>query len=101
MSTAATVAANAVTNNNSDSGEKTVSVQTATSLSQSVEKLAFAVIKLSLLTKDPTVQLREANEDKSDKDKMFISEDLTTVRKGLFFKTRTLKKQGHVKSTGR
>ena len=45
------------------------------------------------------VQLREANEDGSDKDKMFISEDLTTVRKELFFKTRTLKKQGHIKST--
>ena len=39
MSTAATVAANAVTKNNSDSGEETVSAQTATSLSQSVEKL--------------------------------------------------------------
>ena len=45
------------------------------------------------------VQLREANEDRSDKDKMFISEDLTTVRKELFFKTRTLKKQGQIKST--
>ena len=37
MSTAATVAANAVTKNNSDSGEETVSAQTATSLSQPVE----------------------------------------------------------------
>ena len=37
MSTAATVAANAVTKNNSDSGEETVSTQTATSLSQPVE----------------------------------------------------------------
>ena len=180
MSTAATVA-NAVTKNNSDSGEETVSAQTATSLSQSVEKLAFAVTKLNaelitshqrcedleqysrrndiivsyvpvngsssletqvvnmlnepteierthriyrkasrttsdrppdiivkfqsyrtrarLLTKDAMVQLREASEDTSDKDKMFISEDLTTVRKELFFKTRTLKKQGHIKST--
>ena len=52
-----------------------------------------------LLTKDAMVQLREASEDTSDKDKMFISEDLTTVRKELFFKTRTLKKQGHIKST--
>ena len=181
MSTAATVAANAVTKNNSDSGEETVSAQTATSLSQSVEKLAFAVTKLNaelitshqrcedleqysrrndinvsyvpvngsssletqvcnmlndyvtppiepteierthriyrkasrttsdrpqdiivkfqsyrtrarLLTKDAMVQLREASEDTSDKDKMFISEDLTT-------KTRTLKKQEHIKST--
>ena len=188
MSTAATVAANAVTKNNSDSGEETVSAQTATSLSQSVEKLAFAVTKLNaelitshqrcedleqysrrndiivsyvpvngsssletqvcnmlndyvtppiepteierahriyrkasrttsdrppdiivkfqsyrtrarLLTKDAIVQLREAIEDTYDKDKMFISEDLTTVRKELFFKTRTLKKQGHIKST--
>ena len=41
MSTAATVAANAVIKNNSDSGEETVSAQTATFLSQSVEKLAF------------------------------------------------------------
>ena len=47
MSTAATVAANAVTKNNSDSGEETVSAQTATSLSQAVEKLAFAVTKLN------------------------------------------------------
>ena len=184
MSTAATVAANAVTKNNSDSGEETVSAQTATSLSQSVEKLAFAMTKLNaelitshqrcedleqysrrndiivsygsssletqvcnmlndyvtppiepteierthriyrkasrttsdrppdiivkfqsyrtrarLLTKDAMVQLREASEDTSDKDKMFISEDLTTDRKELFFKTRTLKKQGHIKST--
>ena len=52
-----------------------------------------------VLTKDAMVQLREASEDTSDKDKMFISEDLTTVRKELFFKTRTLKKQGHIKST--
>ena len=181
MSTAATVAANSVSKNNSDSGEETVSAQTATSLSQSVEKLAFAVTKLNaelitshqrcedleqysrrndiivsyvpvngsssletqvcnmlndyvtppiepteierthriyrkasrttsdrppdiivkfqsyrtrarVLTKDAMVQLREASEDTSDKDKMFISEDLTTVRKELFFKTRTLKK---------
>ena len=188
MSTAATVVANAVTKNNSDSGEETVSAQTAISLSQSVEKLAFAVTKLNaelitshqrcedleqysrrndiivsyvpvngsssletqvcnmlngyvtppiepteierthriyrkasrttsdrpldiivkfqsyrtrarLLTKDAMVQLREASEDTSDKDKMFVSEDLTTVRKELFFKTRTLKKQGHIKST--
>ena len=52
-----------------------------------------------LLTKNAMVQLREASEDTSDKDKMFISDDLTTVRKELFFKTRTLKKQGHIKST--
>ena len=51
------------------------------------------------LTKDPMVHLREANEDKSDKDKIFISEDLTKVRKELFFKTRTLKKLEHIKST--
>ena len=188
MSTAAAVAANAVIKNNSDSDGETVSVQTATSLSQSVEKLEFAVTKLNaelvtshqrcddleqyskrktiivsnvpvngsssletqvcnmlneyvtppiepteierthriyrkasktisdrppdiivkfqsyrtrarVLTKDPMVQLQEANEDKSDKDKMFISEDLAKARKELFFKTRTLKKQGHIKST--
>ena len=52
-----------------------------------------------LLTKDAMVKLQEASEETSDKDKMFISEDLTTVRKELFFKTRTLKKQGHIKST--
>ena len=52
-----------------------------------------------VLIKDPMVQLREANEDKSDKDKIFISEDLTKTRKELFFKTRTLKKQGRIKST--
>ena len=163
MSTAAAVAANDVIKNNSDSDGETVSVQTATSLSQSVEKLEFAVTKLNaelvtshqrcddleqyskrnniivsnvpvngsssletqvcnmlnehvtppiepteterthriyrkasktisdrppdiivkfqsyrtrarVLTKDPMVQLQEANEDKSDKDKMFISE---------------------------
>ena len=45
--TAATVAASAATANISDSGEETVSVNTATTLAQFMEKLAVAVSKLS------------------------------------------------------
>ena len=52
-----------------------------------------------ILTKEPMVLLKTANELKPDKDKIYISEDLTKVRKELFYKTRTLKKKGHIKST--
>lgn len=188
MSVAATVAANAATPNASTTGEETVSVGTATTLAQSMEKLAVAVSKLNtdlaksnqrcddleqysrrnniiisnvpvnysstlesqvcnivnnyvttpieptdierthrvyrkaskttsdrppdiivkfqsyrtraqILTKDPMEQLKEENKSKPDNAKIYISEDLTKARKELFFKTRTLRKKGYIKST--
>ena len=44
-------------------------------------------------------QLREENKHKPDKEKIYISEDLTKARKELFYKTRTLRKKGYIKST--
>ena len=55
--------------------------------------------KASILTQDPMEKLREVNKHKIDKHKVFISEDLTKTRKGLFFSTRQLKKRKLIKDT--
>ena len=49
--------------------------------------------KARILTQGPMEQLRADNEDREDKDKIFISEDLTNTRKGLFFSTRQMKRK--------
>ena len=55
--------------------------------------------KASVLTKDPMEKLREDNNHRIDKRKVFISEDLTKNRKTLFFSTRQLKKKKLIKDT--
>ena len=55
--------------------------------------------RAKILTQDPMEQLREENKHKPDKEKIYISEDLTKARKELFYKTRTLRKKGYIKST--
>ena len=55
--------------------------------------------KARILTQDPMENLREDNNRRDDKHKVFISEDLTKTRKGLFFCTRQLKKKKLIKDT--
>ena len=44
-------------------------------------------------------QLRADNEDREDKDKICISEDLTNTRKGLFFSILQMKRKRLIKDT--
>ena len=55
--------------------------------------------KARILTQGPMEQLRADNEDREDKDKIFISEVLTNTRKGLFFSTRQMKRKRLIKDT--
>ena len=54
----------------------------------------------TVLTKETMVTLKEMNDRQPDKNKIYISEDLTKIRKEFFFyKSHTLKKKGYLKST--
>ena len=55
--------------------------------------------RAGILTKDPMVLLKAENEKRPDNEKIYITEDLTKARKELFFKARTLRKKGYIKST--
>ena len=55
--------------------------------------------KARILTQGPMEQLRADNQDREDKDKIFVSEDLTNTRKGLFFSTRQMKRKRLIKDT--
>ena len=55
--------------------------------------------KARILTQGPVEQLRADNEDREDKDKIFINDDLTNTRKVLFFSTRQIKRKRLIKDT--
>ena len=55
--------------------------------------------RATVLTKETMVTLKEVNDLQPDKNKIYISEDLTKIRKEIFYKSRTLKKKVYLKST--